>query len=622
MSNLVIHFEDLLQDELDHEVFIRCLTNVKTRKDKIDVLIERYNEENASMEDPPLFDDIRLDKEEEFRICMEKLNILNGALQVSFEKGDYGMFTVLTSRVLHVSDRLNRLLLCYKGDARFNEAVKSVEITLANISKTMPSFKEGAMGPVVQKDMQNFSIQGTLKPIVQPSALGKHTGSKVSDVKGKNTSREVFDRYVNKNAQSSPMVVAQTDDKYDSLAEKVDKLTESFAQFLKASHAAGAVPKVPLNTFNVGSGNNRYNRVQFEPNLCPAEVRNLEFNPMSARNQNNRWAENVNVCGFQDMGNRRPNPNPIMRGPNRNVFEANNRHRRPIPINQWNIKFSGEDNSLSLSEFLGEVELYAESELFSNEELFASAVHLFTGYARKWYKANYWELTSWKELVDALKEEFQPEYYDFLLLSEIDARLQGKEESFSSFFAEMLILFGKLGKGMTEDHKIYILKKNMLRTYAVAIAAIDIVSVRQLAVICKRLDSTKQLQEQHQNVSQASFGRHYVEPSYKTPLQVRKPFRQQVNVVDLPDEIEDVDRGVREDVCAFRRREPRADFNGPRNQFPSNPRNVVCWNCDLPGHIFRTCQAERKVFCFICGFKNATVYTCPNCAKSNEDAAP
>lgn len=74
-------------------------------------------------------------------------------------------------------------------------------------------------------------------------------------------------------------------------------------------------------------------------------------------------------------------------------------------------------------------------------------------------------------------------------------------------------------------------------------------------------------------------------------------------------------------MCAFRRRDPRAEVNLPRNQFAVNPRNVVCFNCDLAGHVFPTCQAERKIFCFICGFKNATVYTCPNCNKLNEAAA-
>lgn len=609
-TSLIIRFEDLELDELDHEIFIRSLSNALSRKDKIDALITRFNDENTSMEDPPIFDTALLDKEREFKVCMEKLKSMNNALQAAFTANDFGTFSVLTSRVIHVSGRLNRLLLTFKDDKRFSEAVKSVELTLDNIAK-VPIGAAKPVTPVVipHKDIQNFNIQGSMRPILKPSTLSKKIDDAVPALR-KDAGRDEFNTNIGRNNQSSPNHLEETNAKYDSLSAKVDRLTESFAEFIRFSGAAGAaggtgaipkVPRVPLNVnpFNVDLGNNRNFRI---PGM----------------NQGNQRFEDDEV--IEDMRNRMANPNVHIRGPNRMVYVPN-RNKKPIPINQWKVRFSGEENTLSLSEFLGEVDLYAESELFSNQELFASAVHLFTGYARKWYKANYWEFTSWEDLVSGLKEEFQPEYYDFLLMSEIDARLQGKDESFSSFFAEMLILFGKLGRAISEKHKIFYLKKNMLKTYALAIAAIDIVSVRQLAVICKRLDSTKQLQEQHQNLSSGRF----VEPAFKTPnpFQPRKPFRQPINTVDFQEEEEQDDEGQDvENICAFRRGAPRTELNLPRNQFANNPRNVVCFNCELPGHVFRTCQAERKIFCFICGYKNVTVYTCPNCNKLNERAAP
>lgn len=81
----------------------------------------------------------------------------------------------------------------------------------------------------------------------------------------------------------------------------------------------------------------------------------------------------------------------------------------------------------------------------------------------------------------------------------------------------------------------------MLKTYALSIAA----------VMFKRLDSTKQLLEQHQNLS---FGR-FVEPAFKTstPFQQRKPFRPQVNAVDFQERDEEEEVQEVENICACRR---------------------------------------------------------------------
>lgn len=290
-------------------------------------------------------------------------------------------------------------------------------------------------------------------------------------------------------------------------------------------------------------------------------------------------------------------------------FGYGGRNRRSIPINQWNVKFSGEENSMSLSEFLGEVDLFAESEGFSDRELFASAIHLFSGYARKWFKANCVDLRSWGDLVSALKEEFQSEYYDFLLLSEIDSRSQGREESFSAFLAVMVILFGKLCVPLSEQYKIYILRKNMLKEHAMAIATVEISTVRQLATICRRLDSTRMLQEQNS-------GR-CVEPAFKTPTYVKKTVRPQVNVVDSGEDSGD-------ELCELRRKQfPRPNPNIGSKIIKSDKSNFRCFNCDQLGHVFRRCPVERtREFCFGCGLKDVKIMFCPKCNISQLNDTP
>lgn len=340
-------------------------------------------------------------------------------------------------------------------------------------------------------------------------------------------------------------------------------------------------------------------RLHYETRVNYQPQPRMNTNPNQNMNQNMRMYQNRDQFnpGYQGYQNEYQNHN--MR-PNEMNFQARS-YKKTIPINQWNLKFSGEEG-LSLTEFLGEVDLYAQSEGFTPHDLFNSAIHLFTGHARKWYKAHFQEFRGWNELVLALKEDFQPQYYDYMLLTEIESRMQGKSETFSTFLAEMVILFGKLGTQISEDHKLYILRKNMQSCYSYALATQDIYSVRQLHGVCKRIDTAKLLQERNNHPDSYRF----LEPSFRAPIENKKFFRNTVNV------IEDEDNSQDEECEAF------DNFNRKRNfirKERSTPfRSGKCFNCDLMGHGFRSCPQPRKgLFCYECGLPNVTVENCTNC---------
>lgn len=43
--------------------------------------------------------------------------------------------------------------------------------------------------------------------------------------------------------------------------------------------------------------------------------------------------------------------------------------------------------------------------------------------------------------------------------------------------------------------------------------------------------------------------------------------------------------------------------------------NIVCWNCNQPGHSFNRCSAARRIFCFGCGTKDFKNNQCSRCSK-------
>ncbi|XP_062538272.1 uncharacterized protein LOC134206560 [Armigeres subalbatus] len=44
----------------------------------------------------------------------------------------------------------------------------------------------------------------------------------------------------------------------------------------------------------------------------------------------------------------------------------------------------------------------------------------------------------------------------------------------------------------------------------------------------------------------------------------------------------------------------------------------LCWNCGKPGHMWRYCREEKRLFCYVCGTPGKTSVTCPNHPRANQ----
>lgn len=306
--------------------------------------------------------------------------------------------------------------------------------------------------------------------------------------------------------------------------------------------------------------------------------------------------------------------------PNEEGYENRqpNRNRRSIPVHQWRIEFSGDGMGLHLYDFLFQLSLHQRSELISNQEMLDCVVHLLSGRAKLWFQALYDEFENWDEFVAAIKDEFLPGNYDYVLLNDISNRTQRFNESFGEYITHMQALFKCLSIPLDEEHKLYIIQKNLSPRYALSmsIAQLEIQTIGQLSVICRRIDMrcSKQVIPLPFQPVQAGINR----PAYRR-VENRRVCALEENMVEQGrgEEVEAIQRIINQQRPAP---EQMGEFRGGRDeerqrdldQDPFLPGG--CWNCRRPGHIFNNCpQPKNRLFCYRCGSEGNTTNNCRRC---------
>lgn len=247
-----------------------------------------------------------------------------------------------------------------------------------------------------------------------------------------------------------------------------------------------------------------------------------------------------------------------------------------IPVAQWNLRFSGEKDRLSVGAFLERVEELCAARHFPKENLLDSAVDLFEGHALIWYRSVKSSVGSWSELARKLREEFQPHDYDFRLWEEIKRRTQGKNEPIGVYVAIMENLFKRLGNPVGESVKLSVLMRNLAPFYSEKLGLLDIMSVEQLLKLGKNLELRKSLVD-----------------SYTPPVKRKTDLEPDLAYVETAS-------------CSSM----------------GTTTNIKCWHCHKVGHKASECRGTKKIGqlrCFKCNKEGYTVRTCPDCGKSGNE---
>lgn len=154
-------------------------------------------------------------------------------------------------------------------------------------------------------------------------------------------------------------------------------------------------------------------------------------------------------------------------------------------INSLNLKYKG-DTCARI--FLTRLEELRIARKIPEQRIYCGFPEIFDGPALSWFRANRTELLTYRDVVKALKEDFDIPDLDYKLLQEIRARTQAKDETIVFFVSTVLGMFERLGKAIPESEKLDILTRNMRPEYSKDLALHDITSINQLKTLCKRIE--------------------------------------------------------------------------------------------------------------------------------------
>lgn len=257
---------------------------------------------------------------------------------------------------------------------------------------------------------------------------------------------------------------------------------------------------------------------------------------------------------------------------------------KPILPHKWNLKFSGERKGMSVTAFLERVEDMRRARNVSKDILLDSGIDLFEGRAYEFYQDCRNEVQSWDELALRFKEEYQPAFYSERLLEEIKRRTQGPDESIGSYMAVMSRYFQRLQCPISEEAKLTILMRNIAPMYRTHIGALEVTSIAHLKQLCKRIEQ--------RNIST------------ECAPHTRKGYSLEPDLayIQLEDQLKEISlQGAPE--SPVERKKPQKE--------------VVCYNCNKPGHRAIGCAEKKKLYCFGCRMEGVTKRNCPKCRAGN-----
>lgn len=309
--------------------------------------------------------------------------------------------------------------------------------------------------------------------------------------------------------------------------------------------------------------------------------------------------ENQERAPSRNRGNSRPRNEQQYGG---RVANNNNTEREncfKIPINKWQIKFSGDPKGMSVEEFVKRVEVLAKNNQVSDAELLSKANFLFRpeSPAEIWYYTFSNKFTSWQILKYHLRLRFEVPNKDKVLERQIRDRKQQSNETFVAYLGEIERLCQQMSRPMDEKTKLDVLFENMKDWYRPHLAFLNIsqLTVEALCSLCYELDKSV----------------------YRSYAQRNRMYNVNCVEDDQSEGAVGYDEDFAEEVNAVNRvRPPRTKRQEDQKEEIQNAsgnieNNILCWNCNQFGHFWRNCTKGKRIFCHICGKADVVISNCP-----------
>lgn len=330
-----------------------------------------------------------------------------------------------------------------------------------------------------------------------------------------------------------------------------------------------------LQSLNVVSNNTQTHNV----NTCNQNVNNQQI-PNTSRNTplqpTTNTSKHINHFPFS-----------LSHTHNTNQF---NIHADKITsiIQNWNLKFDGSANGLSVDEFLYRIRSLTAENFNNDFSIICRNLHiLLSGKARDWYWRFHKQVDNieWSEFCAAIKYQYKDFKTNFDLREDLRNRKMKAGETFDTFFEAISAIIDRLDSQIAESELIEILTKNLRPDIRHELLYVPIYSVAHLRKCVQMRENLMSDEYFRKNVASRTLNQSYP--------------KRNVAELDLTE---------------------NSDIFQPSDSVESNidaiqyTNNSKCWNCDCIGHNWQDCLSERTIFCYGCGTKNMYKPQCPKCS--------
>lgn len=290
-----------------------------------------------------------------------------------------------------------------------------------------------------------------------------------------------------------------------------------------------------------------------------------------------------------------PRYQPDVDGYRGNLPPRRQPHQQCAIIEKW-PKFTGDTNTVPVTDFLRQIDILCRSYDISKQELRMHAHLLFKDNAYVWYTTYEEKFNSWETLEVYLKMRYDNPNRDRLIREEMRNRKQRPNELFSAFLADMEMLAQRMIRKMSEAEKFEMIVENMKLSYKRRLALEPIQSIDHLAQMCYKFDALES------NLYQV----------YNQSKSVHHVALEDEGNEDYLDASEAEVYALRSKMMQNRNRAPGKTASETKSSNEQKPSEMTCWNCNTAGHLWRDCDKRKRIFCHICGMMDTTAFKCPN----------
>ncbi|XP_055543282.1 ras guanine nucleotide exchange factor R-like [Wyeomyia smithii] len=337
----------------------------------------------------------------------------------------------------------------------------------------------------------------------------------------------------------------------------------------------------------------------------------------------------------------------------RSSGQAQSSDRFTQPVHKWPFEYAGQPNIIQLGEFLNQVNTYADTEGIEEQTLLRSIKHLLKGRALQWYTRSYLHLTNWEVFKSEIKQEFLPPNYSEIIKQDLYLRFQGPNESFTTFYRDLVAAFEIVEPAISETERLFIVKSHLNSDYTPIAAASRVSTVRELVTVCKDFEVSRSYSMRGRsattyrslwNKPEQRPGTNRMDIPNRPSFNRQPHYTAQINSMELSSELEEnlspqdileremlqhdialrneVDSNNVEEVNALRLQNnsrerpamnPHPPTSGEQRTREWTP-SIICWQCEKPGHTYPNCpNPKHYLFCYSCGRKGCTTRNCEAC---------